>query len=50
MPDMVFWCSSRGEWHSPFHDIDAFHLVLNQDLQDLQDYRGRRRFKFGGYL
>lgn len=28
----------------------SFHLVLNQDLQDFQDYRGRLRFEGNGYL
>ena len=27
-----------------------FHSVLNQDLQDFQDYRERRRFGGKGYL
>ncbi|MBU6169735.1 MAG: hypothetical protein KGQ86_11890 [Bacteroidetes bacterium] len=26
------------------------HLVLNQDFEDLQDYRGRRRFGYDVYL
>ena len=24
MPNMAFWCSGRGEWHSPSHDTGAF--------------------------
>jgi hypothetical protein len=26
------------------------HLVLNQDLQDFEDYRERLRFGYSGYL
>ena len=35
----------RGKWHLLFPDADTpFHPVLNQDLQDFEDYRGRLRF------
>ena len=40
---------SCGDWGSGcFLGIFPV-IILNQDFEDFQDYRGRRRFKFGGY-
>ena len=33
-----------------YFKFTPFHLVLNQDLQDFQDYRERLRFGGKGYL
>jgi hypothetical protein len=56
---MLFWYLGRASlvgascfWLRVGYSGGVFpvNISLNKDFQDFQDYKGRRRFKFGGYL